>query len=213
MGEQRYLEVPFAEKEQAKAIGARWDRAARRRYVPPEVDPMPFARWTREPLVELPGEDRQYGGNGLFVDLVPSSCFFTNVRTSVAAADWDRLRRFVYERAGRVCEICGARWDPATAAWAGDGRTRRLDAHERWSYDAVRLVQRLQRIICLCFECHQVTHYGRTSLYGDADAAFAHLARVNARPVDHPRRRSSPSRRSQAVTRRSRLHHVRTPAL
>jgi len=35
----------------------------------------------------LPREDRTFD-DGLFVDLIPTSCGFTNVRTCVSPADW-----------------------------------------------------------------------------------------------------------------------------
>jgi len=47
-------------------------------------------------LALLPGEDRSFG-SGLFVDLVPSSCWFTNVRSCVDRRDWERLRRMGHE--------------------------------------------------------------------------------------------------------------------
>ncbi len=40
-----YLTVPYDDKDQAKRLGARWDAAARRWYVPDGTDPAPFARW------------------------------------------------------------------------------------------------------------------------------------------------------------------------
>jgi exodeoxyribonuclease VII large subunit len=40
-----YLDVPFRQKDDAKALGARWDGAARRWYVPDGLDPTPFAAW------------------------------------------------------------------------------------------------------------------------------------------------------------------------
>lgn len=39
------LEVPFSEKDDAKRLGARWNPQRRTWYVPPGVDPRPFARW------------------------------------------------------------------------------------------------------------------------------------------------------------------------
>jgi hypothetical protein len=100
-------------------------------------------RWVgRPPLGDiLPGEDRSIGG-GLFVDLVPESCWFTNVRSCVNQRDGDRLRRMVYRRAGDGCEICGAGRDPDVSKW--------LEAHERWEYDETTQTQQLTRIICLC---------------------------------------------------------------
>ena len=44
--ERTYLDVPFAQKDEAKALGARWDRDARKWYVPPGVDVAQFERWT-----------------------------------------------------------------------------------------------------------------------------------------------------------------------
>jgi Domain of unknown function (DUF5710) len=39
------LNVPYAEKDEVKKLGARWDRDGRVWYVPDGVDPKPFARW------------------------------------------------------------------------------------------------------------------------------------------------------------------------
>ena len=43
------LAVPFSEKSLARRLGARWDAAARRWFVPPDQDPSPFARWLPRP--------------------------------------------------------------------------------------------------------------------------------------------------------------------
>lgn len=39
------LQVPFAEKDEAKALGARWDPGRRTWYVQNVADMGPFARW------------------------------------------------------------------------------------------------------------------------------------------------------------------------
>lgn len=44
-GENLYLNVPFKEKDEAKELGARWDRSKRSWYVPAGVDVAPFAKW------------------------------------------------------------------------------------------------------------------------------------------------------------------------
>ena len=43
----QYLDVPFREKDQAKALGARWDAVRKKWFVPPELsdDLSPFQRW------------------------------------------------------------------------------------------------------------------------------------------------------------------------
>jgi len=40
-----YLTVPFAQKDQAKALGARWDAAQRQWFVPPGLDLAQFSTW------------------------------------------------------------------------------------------------------------------------------------------------------------------------
>lgn len=169
-----WLDVPFSDKDVAKALGARWDPAARRWYAPGPGMPA-FVRWAPRPEVPevLPGEDRSFGA-GLFVDLIPSTSWFTNVRAAVSPRDWERLRRMVCRRAGNRCEVCGSHLDHPAGLF--------LEAHERFAYDTRRRVQVLRRLICLCTACHGTTHFGFTSLGGEAEeeAALAHLQFVTS---------------------------------
>lgn len=41
----KILKVPYAEKDEAKALGARWNSARKAWYVPDGKDEAPFARW------------------------------------------------------------------------------------------------------------------------------------------------------------------------
>lgn len=50
------LQVPFLEKDEVKRLGARWNSASKRWYVPVGIDAAPFAKW-------LP-DDFQYVGAG-----------------------------------------------------------------------------------------------------------------------------------------------------
>ncbi|NEX59496.1 DUF5710 domain-containing protein [Noviherbaspirillum galbum] len=43
----RLLAVPFAEKDAAKKLGARWNPDQKSWYVPPGLDLAPFERWMR----------------------------------------------------------------------------------------------------------------------------------------------------------------------
>jgi hypothetical protein len=165
--------VPYSEKGAAKAAGARWDPTARRWYDPRGTTPA-LQRWAARPEVPevLPGEDRSFGA-GLFVDLVPRSCWFTNVRSCVTQQDWERLRRPIFRRAGYRCEACGATEDRETR--------RRLEAHERWHYDDHTGVQSLRRLIALCSPCHLTTHFGYANVTGRTGRtghALAHLRSV-----------------------------------
>lgn len=165
-----WLDVPFADNSAAKSVGARWDPTEKRWYAPAVV----AAHAAIQPWIPIPmalaGEDRSVG-SGLFVDLVPRSCWFTNVRSSVATSDWDRLRVMVYRRADYRCEVCGAHRDP--------GRGNYLEAHERWAYGANRPTQTLTRLICMCTRCNTATHFGLAQLRGQEAAAQAHLMAVN----------------------------------
>jgi hypothetical protein len=165
-----WLDVPFEEKDEAKEAGARWAPDAKRWFAP-HPGMKRLERWFALPDVPdlLPGEDRSLG-SGLFVDLVPSTCWFTNVRSCVSPKDWERLRRMIQRRAGMRCEICGATEDKQTRRW--------LEAHERWVFDPVQGVQRLARLICLCTDCHTVTHFGFAQVRGLEDAAYVHLMSV-----------------------------------
>lgn len=113
----------------------------------------------------LPGEDRSFG-HGLFVDLIPRSCWFTNARTCIDARDWERVRQMVLQRADRTCEACK------------DSSNPRLEVHERWKFIARTHVQTLRRLILLCARCHEATHFGRASIIGRGEEAMAHLRRV-----------------------------------
>lgn len=172
MAEQQwhYLDVPYGEKGEAKARGARWDPAEKRWFDPRPPTPG-LERWAARPPIPhvLPGEDRTFG-DGLFVDLIPRTCWFTNVRTCVSQQDWERLRRPIFRRAGHVCETCGAAEHRDTRRW--------LEAHERWHFDDRTGVQSLRRLISLCSPCHLTTHFGFANVTGRTDEALAHLRKV-----------------------------------
>ncbi|MHB1885126.1 MAG: DUF5710 domain-containing protein [Acidimicrobiales bacterium] len=160
------IDVPIKEKDEAKAAGARW-RPDLKSWTVGHPDHPARSRWP-EPLPDLlPGEDRSFAGNELFVDLVPSTCWFTNARSAISPSDWARVRKHVCRRAGFACEICSAKGD--------------LHVHERWQFDRANLVQRLRRLICICPPCHNATHFmGTKDRDGDeaAEEALAHLASV-----------------------------------
>lgn len=99
-------------------------------------------------------------------ELVPESCWCSNLRSALPKEAWDAIRKKAYARAGGRCMICGA-------------ATTRLEAHEQWSYDDENCVQSLKNIIAVCRACHEVIHIGRTQLLGDEKAAGEHFMKVN----------------------------------
>jgi hypothetical protein len=177
-----YLDVPFSRKEEAKAMGAKWDsqekawctfdgspqRDALLEKFPRSVDERPSGiplsvtkDWS------LPGEDTAFGGSSLFVDLVPSSCWFTNVRSAVAPKHWKAVRLAVLSRTGNQCECCSS---PGG---------HRLECHERWAFDNSSKTQTLKRLVALCGACHETTHFGLASIRNRGEIALQHLMKVN----------------------------------
>lgn len=54
-------------------------------------------------------------------------------------------------------------------------------------YDEDRLVQRLGRLICLCTDCHRVTHFGLAQLRGQAPEALLHLMNITGMTEEQAR--------------------------
>ena len=99
-------------------------------------------------------------------EMVPDSCWYSNLRSILLPAQWDAVRRDAYARAKGKCMICGA-------------PTAHPEAHERWSYDEANCVQKLETVVAVCKSCHEVIHIGRTSLMGNEERACVHFMKVN----------------------------------
>ena len=104
----------------------------------------------------------------LTVELVPSTCWFSNVRDHLSRKTWDFLRKSIYKQANYRCEVCGGRGDK----WA-------VECHEIWYYDDLNYIQTLSGLTALCPSCHQVKHIGLAGLRGYGKRAEAHLAKIN----------------------------------
>lgn len=104
----------------------------------------------------------------LTIELVPETSWFTNVRSLVPTAEWDRIRKKAYTAAGYQCEICG-----------GVGPKWPVECHEIWDYDDEAHTQTLRGLIALCPSCHHVKHIGLAGVLGRGDQAKRHLASVN----------------------------------
>lgn len=174
-----YFAVPFEQKDLARRLGARWQDdvkmwASDDPYLCSHLATQFETRDLSRP-VHLPGESRGFAGNRLFIDMIPSTAWYSNARTMIAPEDWDRVRSHVYRRVNYRCECCGV-----------DTRDRangtRMECHERWDWQGSGRGtgrQVLRRLVGLCRECHGATHYGLAELQGRAEEAMQHLVRVN----------------------------------
>ena len=53
------LKVPFNEKDQAKALGARWNAELKQWYVPQGVNSTPFEKWLTNTPATSPGPTKK----------------------------------------------------------------------------------------------------------------------------------------------------------
>ena len=53
-----YLNVPYAEKDAAKALGARWDAAMKKWYAPNTADMALFTKWVGESAIPTAIKDQ-----------------------------------------------------------------------------------------------------------------------------------------------------------
>lgn len=104
----------------------------------------------------------------LSIELVPQSCWFSNVRSVVSKTQWDKIRKQVATKAWDVCEICG-----------GVGPNYPVECHEIWSYDDKKQIQKLEGMIALCPDCHRVKHFGFAQIQGKGKEALQHLMKIN----------------------------------
>jgi 5-methylcytosine-specific restriction endonuclease McrA len=104
----------------------------------------------------------------LTIELVPSTAWYTNVRSNVSKEQWDIIRKRCYRNAHYKCEICGEK-----------GEKWPVECHEIWEYNDNKQTQILIGFIALCPKCHKVKHAGRSQLFGEGDLVADHLKLVN----------------------------------
>jgi hypothetical protein len=104
----------------------------------------------------------------LTIELVPSTCWFSNLRSELSAVEWKVLKTDVARNAKYLCEVCG-----------GKGPSWPVECHEIWEYDDTSHIQRLAGLIALCPDCHEVKHIGFAGVRGRREQALRHLMKVN----------------------------------
>ena len=156
-----YLTVSYDQKDEAKSLGAKWDATKKLWYAPDEsytkliekfgsLVPKP-PRVTKQGsetihkgLVIL-GENREFGGDELYVDLLPKGSS-PILRFIMDENDFKTLRNLVVKRVAYKCEICNEE------CLAKDKKF--LEVCERFSYNLKTNTQKLERILALCKACY-----------------------------------------------------------
>ena len=102
----------------------------------------------------------------LDIEIMPTGAWKNNLRAVLSKKAWDFIRKDAYDRADHKCSICGK-------------KASRLQAHERWSFDREKKIQKLEDVLAVCNACHSVIHINRTFLTPRLDGAIAHFRKVN----------------------------------
>lgn len=102
----------------------------------------------------------------LNIELVPDGCWYSNLRSALPPSLWEIIKKDARIRANGKCSICGK-------------TTSKLEAHERWSYDEEKGVQKLEEVVSVCHDCHSAIHMERTAIKGDIVRAEEHYMKVN----------------------------------
>lgn len=119
------IAVPFKDKEQVKALGAKWDRKEQSWYVPPSVNLRPFARWLHAGRTEPTAGQSGTGGEEAGPDAATSLH-----RVYLAVSYEDRI----------AAKEAGAQWDRVARSWFA-GPDADLDKLARWLPENVEAQQ------------------------------------------------------------------------
>lgn len=57
-----YINVPYHEKNKAKALGAKWDKDLTSWYIPVGIDPKPFSKWMSDEIRQSAGQTQENAG-------------------------------------------------------------------------------------------------------------------------------------------------------
>lgn len=121
--ERQYISVPFKEKEEAKQLGARWDRQQQSWYVPAGVDAAPFAKWAQ-------------GASTAAEEARPTP----HAREGDGNSQQARQYLAVPYEQRREAKAAGALWDKAAKSWyAGPGAN--MTKLEKWLPENVQVQQ------------------------------------------------------------------------
>jgi len=129
-GQRQFINVPFKEKDQAKSLGAKWDRAEQSWYIPPGVNPEPFSRWAAkgaEKGAEAPTAAERPEGN-------------TKVATAPDNAPAGRVYLAVPYTERMEAKAAGAAWDKTAKSWYA-GPNADMAKLERWKPENVKAQQ------------------------------------------------------------------------
>jgi putative DNA primase/helicase len=124
-----YLDVPYHQKDEAKALGARWDRQEQSWFLPAGIkDIAPFAQWARNADTAAPERPTQPEKQGTQERQYLAVPYGERAAAKAAGALWDKAAKSWFAGA-KADKSRLQRWLPENVAWparAGDVAARRV---------------------------------------------------------------------------------------
>lgn len=122
-------------------------------------------------LAGIEKKKKQFATLRLAMSFVPFDCRNMNLHRILGRNSkiWRKLRNDVYGDTNGKCEICST-------------SSPRLECHEVWQYDDFRNIQKLERLIAICFLCHRAIHFNNSYLWMENNAyenVVSHYMEVN----------------------------------
>lgn len=116
----------------------------------------------------------------LRIETIPASSWAASLQNLLTPEVWGRFEQQATDDAGGVCELCGS------------GRGRQ-ECHEIWVYHAPERsyepgIQRIEGLMCLCQDCHEVFHPGVAIARGHRNEIIQRLCLLNAWSEEEYRR-------------------------
>lgn len=135
--EKTYLAVSFKEKEEAKALGARWDRAALSWYAPANVDLVPLAKWMKAPGE---GTAQRETGDVPAVKVAAAAPVAAAVVVPAPESASPRVYLAVPYAERLEARRAGAEWDASAKSWYV-ASTAQAEKLQKWKVDSTKAEQ------------------------------------------------------------------------
>lgn len=112
--EKIFIDVPYKEKDAAKELGAKWDRAERSWFIPPGLDSSPFQKWQNQ---EQANSGQEKASNPPAQQ--PAEQEVKKTYLAVPFKDKDQAKK------------AGAKWDKGAKSWYADSSAN-MDVLKKW---------------------------------------------------------------------------------
>lgn len=131
------IDVPFREKNEARALGAKWDKDQKSWYIPEGVNTALFARWMQpkqEALAEEAVPDDTPQEEAVERQVAAIQQEYQAAKTEEAPAEENASRVYLavpYEEKEEA-KALGAKWDKANKSWFMESSNANLPAASKW---------------------------------------------------------------------------------